>query len=395
MRRTAVLVSVLLLLTVNLTRAQTEPPTSSPPQSTPTVVATPTPEPVELPGWWEPARQLVARYGWWAAIPAALILVAVYLLWKVGEEVAGEEAKNVATRLRQRARVTWCRLTGRLTREEEAVVKHVRAICRLLELKGFVKEQLIIVSLESVYVPLTSQGARETAGRGMAEGMGLLRTTGEAGAVALTDLLARHPRLVLVGEGGSGKTTFLKYIALAAANACAGGGSDGVEWPRDDAPLPLFLPLHGLGVYLSERKAADRESPNPDLLRDYVVHHLRYLALAEGWVVERLEAGNVLILLDGLDEVARFEDRRFIAELVTRFAAFYDGCQTIVTTRPQGYEGAAQLGGDFERRRINPLEWPDDIQTFLYRWNEAIRRGASGGTLSATTGERRVRTPKT
>jgi formylglycine-generating enzyme required for sulfatase activity len=387
MRRTVVLILVLLLLTLNLTWAQTASPTPSSPLSTPTVTVTPTPRPVELPdpvgGWWKATRQLAVRHGWWVAVGVISLLVPLYFLWKVGEEVAGEEAKNVATRLRQGARVTWCRLVRRPTREEKAIIKDVRTTCKRLELKGFVKEHLIIVSLESVYVPLTTRGPTGGDGRDLGQGMGLLRATEPAGEVPLTDLLARHPRLVLVGEAGSGKTTFLKYVALSAANACAGRGPDGVEWLRDDPPLPLFLPLHGLGVYLSDQKPADREWPNPDLLRDYVAHHLRHLALPEGWIVDRLEAGNVLILLDGLDEVARFEDRRFIAELVTRFATFYDGCQTIVTTRPQGYEGAAQLGGDFERRAINPLSWPEDIRTFLYRWNEAIRRRAAAGTLSA------------
>ena len=384
------LTASLCVPTRGLTLAQTPPPPTSPlstPTPDPTITPTSTPEPLTFPGpigeWWETATQLFSRFGLCATIGLILLLIVLGFLWKIGEEVAGEEAKSIAARLRQGARTTWCRLTRRPTREEREVVKAVRTTCEHLELKGFVKEHLIIVSLESVYVPLTTQGAKGIAGRGLAEGMPLLRAAGETGAVALTDLLARHPRLALVGEAGSGKTTFLKHVALSAANACAGHGSDGDQWLRDDPPLPLFLPLHGLGVYLSDQKPAERESPNPDLLRDYIVHHLRHLALPEGWIVERLEAGNVLILLDGLDEVARFEDRRFIAELVTHFAAFYDTCQTVVTTRPQGYEGAAQLGGDFERRDINPLSWPEDIQTFLYRWNEAIRRRTAGESLSA------------
>ena len=199
----------------------------------------------------------------------------------------------------------------------------------------------------------------------------------------LTELIARYPRLVLVGEAGAGKTTCLKYIALVAANAYTGLGSRREDWLQGTPPLPLFLPLHGFGIYLADQTRANRESPSPDLLRDYIVHHLRHLELPEGWVTGRLKAGNLLILLDGLDEVARFKDRRFVADLITRFASFYDRCQIVVTTRPQGYEGAAQLGGSFERRDINPLRWPEDVRTFLYRWNETINQRAEGGTLSA------------
>ncbi len=370
-----------------LTSTPTFTPTSTPTLTyTPTLTPTPTPEALELPGapgeWWKLSTQLFSRYGPWACLGLVALLIPLYVLWKIGEEVAGEEAKGIAARLRKGCRMAWCRLTRRLTREEEAIIKEVRSACQRLELKGFVKEHLIIVSLESVYVPLTTQGTRGIAGRGIVEGMPLLKATEESGAVPLTDLITQHPQLVLVGEAGSGKTTFLKYIALSAANACAKRRSDKGSWLNDKPPLPVYLPLHGFGLYLSDQGKANRESPSPDLLRDYIIHHLRHLELPEGWIADRLRAGNVLILLDGLDEVARFEDRRFIADLVTQFAGFCDKCQVVVTSRPQGYEGAAQLGGDFERRDINPLAWPEDIRTFLYRWNEAINRRAAGGTLS-------------
>jgi formylglycine-generating enzyme required for sulfatase activity len=314
------------------------------------------------------------------ALPLLLLVGILAFFWKVGGQVAEEAAGGIAARIVKGARTTWCRLTRRLTKEEETIIKHTRSICERLELKGFVKEHLIVVSLESVYIPLTTQGAPRR-GESVA-GMPLLRTTEEAGTAPLTSLIGRFPRLVLVGEAGSGKTTFLKHIALSAANACAGRETTTQKWHGDEPPLPIVLPLHGFGLYLTDQRKADRASPNPELLRDYIIYHLRHVELPDGWVVQRLKAGDILVLLDGLDEVARFEDRRFIAELVTRFSSFYDRCQVVVTTRPQGYEGAAQLGGDFERRDINPLDWPDDIRAFLYRWNEAISEKVEGGPLS-------------
>lgn len=359
--------------------AQTPPPNTPVPTPSPT----PTPEPPELPGDLGDALtliQLVRRLGW-MALPLLLLVGVLAFFWKVGGQVAEEAAGGIAARISKGARNTWCRLTRRLTKEERAIIKHTRSVCERLELKGFVKEHLIIVSLESVYIPLTTQGASRRGKAGA--GMPLLRTTEEAGTVPLTSLVARFPQLILVGEAGSGKTTFLKHLALSAANACAGRETAAQEWHGDNAPLPIFLPLHGFGLYLRDQRKADRASPNPELLRDYIIYHLRHVELPDGWIVERLKAGGILVLLDGLDEVARFEDRRFIAELVTRFAYFYDRCQVVVTTRPQGYEGAAQLGGDFERRDINPLDWPDDIRAFLYRWNEAISQKIEGGPLSA------------
>ncbi|HET89582.1 MAG TPA: NACHT domain-containing protein [Chloroflexi bacterium] len=391
-RKTVLLIPLLLFLVGGLVQAQTPPPTPSSPLSTPAITVTPTAEPVELPspvgGWWKTAQQLAARYGWWAAIGVICLLIPLYFFWQVGKEVTDEEAKSIAARLRRGVRKLWRRAARRPTPEEQGLLKYVCAACEQLELKGFVKETLIIVSLESVYVPLSAQGEKGP-GR-LGEGLPLLRAAEGGGEIPLTDLIARHPCLVLVGEAGSGKTTFLKYVAYTAAQCYAKPGSDGADWLPEPRPLPLFLPLHGLGRYLDDQNAAERESPSPDLLRDYVVHHLRHLDLPEGWVAERIKTGGLLLLLDGLDEVARFEDRRFIAELVTRFASYYDRCRVIVTSRPQGYEGAAQLGGAFERRDINPLSWPDDVRDFLYRWNEAIKRREGGGSLS-TLGRQQAR----
>ena len=322
--------------------------------------------------WWQAATQLFARFGPWAAVSSLLLLALFAFLWKVGGQVADEEAKGVAVRLRQGARAAWHRATRRLTPEERAIIRNVCAACEQLDLRGVVKEEIIYVSLESVYVPLTARGGK--APGDPTAGMSLLRAAEGSGEVPLTDLIAPHRCLVLVGQAGSGKTTFLQYVALAAADAYAGRRPGKARWLPDPPPLPILLPLHDLGRHLTREEPVETVSPRHHLLRDYLVSSLSDLNVSEDWIARRLEAGNLLLLLDGLDEVARFEDRRFIAELVTRFASFYDRCRIIVTTRPRGYEGAAQLGGDFTRREISELRWPDDIRTFIFQWNETIAR---------------------
>ena len=135
MRRVAILMLIFLflLLAWNSALARTlSLSTSSSPVPTPTSSISPAPTPTQerlaLPGsvgdWVKTAQGLISRYGPWAAIGIICLLIPVYFLWKVGEEVAEEEAKGIASRLRKGARVICCRLTHRLTKEEEAIIRN-------------------------------------------------------------------------------------------------------------------------------------------------------------------------------------------------------------------------------------------------------------------------------
>ena len=61
-----------------------------------------------------------------------------------------------------------------------------------------------------------------------------------------------------------------------------------------------------------------------------------------------------------------------ISETVTLLAQRYEGARFVVTCRPEGYRGGAQLGGEFQRADVQPLRWPEDIVPFVHRWNEAV-----------------------
>jgi len=247
-----------------------------------------------------------------------------------------------------------------------------------LEMKGFVREKVMTASLESVYVPLLAQGTGER-GRVLRGGeLGSLLVREETGEpTPLSTLLPRHRCLVIVGEAGAGKSTFLRHVALTLARAFRDRHPTLVrqrlDWETRKVPLPIILPLGGLGLFLRGLDDAQKESPNPDLLLDYIRHHFRDLDLPDEFFETQLKREeHCLVLLDGLDEVAHFEDRVLISQTVTLLAQRYEGAHFVVTCRPEGYRSGAQLGADFRRTDIEPLRWPDDIKTFVLRWNEAV-----------------------
>ncbi len=162
----------------------------------------------------------------------------------------------------------------------------------------------------------------------------------------VTDAIADQPRLVLLGEPGSGKSTALRYLTLMLAEA----GLDEqmalhshlAGWERVDGAgklLPIFQPL----LPFARRLAADPTmSGSADELWSYIADQLEPGEARTGLaaaVHAELSAGRALLLLDGLDEVAGEESRRKTMRAVDQFAAQYPQCRIVVSCRVRAYEG--------------------------------------------------------
>jgi formylglycine-generating enzyme required for sulfatase activity len=186
------------------------------------------------------------------------------------------------------------------------------------------------------------------------------------------DLLRKNDGLIVLGDPGAGKTTFLKYLALSLAR----GESEALGMSQR---LPVLLPLSAYANAL-----ADRDVPLSDFLADY--YHSQGSDLPVGAMLnEALEQGGALLLLDGLDEVRNLQQRHVVIDRVVNFFNFQRGRgnKFIITSRIVGYrevrppatDGLAECTlVDFDTEEIN---------LFVEKWTSAIERAAQGETTVA------------
>jgi hypothetical protein len=227
--------------------------------------------------------------------------------------------------------------------------------------------------IEQLYTPLTSRGMTSRALAPSDLGLEAL----DGGPVELTDLLPRHRRLLIEGQPGAGKTTFLRLVACilardAAGRPCPGGGS----WrelhlglPSDVAPpTPIFLRLADLVPLL----AADSALRHDD--ERWLLDLLENLAATNDYPIPRpawqevLGNGSAVLLLDGLDEVAD-PDLRGRLFTVFRHACKRWPCLIVVTSRPIQTEELREM--DFHVATIEPFG-EAEIRRFVDGWVTAL-----------------------
>ncbi len=205
------------------------------------------------------------------------------------------------------------------------------------------------------------------------QGPGDLVAAGDASARhTIDEHLDRRARVVLalIGQPGSGKSTLLAYAARRSGATTVwshlGGGHPG----RRRVPVLLAL-----------RERADSIVANPAIsLPDGVIRAAVGSGPGKepgGWWERQLERGRCLILLDGLDEVARADDRIAVAAWIERQILRTLTNHFVVTSRSYDFLGPLATAADVLVARPFTAR---QIQLFLDRWYLAAERHATGAS---------------
>jgi hypothetical protein len=190
----------------------------------------------------------------------------------------------------------------------------------------------------------------------------------------IIDILERHPgvedhSMVLLGGPGSGKSTALRHLAWSHAAAYRGIYSDALLLSSSHTPLvPVSIGLRRLNE-------SRRRHPDDTFLSSVIEVILRRdgIEVDSRMFEQLLHEQSMLLLFDGLDEIAMLSERKALVAEAEAFARHYPGNHMLVTSRPSGYELTPFSHDAFLHAEVRAFD-DEQIQQFLERWYTHVLR---------------------
>ncbi|MCE7984309.1 MAG: NACHT domain-containing protein [Caldilinea sp. CFX5] len=225
---------------------------------------------------------------------------------------------------------------------------------RTIELRGIsARDTRVSLPLAEIFVPLRAEVTDQ-------------RRHGEERQIDLDQVLTVGERLAVIGGPGSGKSTVLQYIAWVLATALLDNDGSwaeqklGLRLAADNPlpPLPLYLPLSAY-ARLRFRPSQENDALTfPDFIQRYLRQsHCNIGGLPPDFFARLLQSGrSIILLLDGLDEVADEKQREIVTQTIERLVAGRKQIRTVVTCRSVAYKGQAMLTRDFRQVTVQPLD---------------------------------------
>ena len=202
-------------------------------------------------------------------------------------------------------------------------------------------------------------------------------------------------RLVLLGDPGGGKSTFVNHLAysLAALQLNQPGNWRGQLTPEYNSLTAEQLTLLPVKIILRDF-AADLPKSLPKKNSAPLQHLTQFiqkqfeaqnLSFVTPHLEKALQSGRVWFLFDGLDEVTQTAERLFVRDAVEAFAVRYPQCHVLVTCRVLSYQDK-QYQLDESRFSTAELDQFDETQrdSFIAGWYGEL---VTNGRMNQNTAE--------
>ncbi|KPA16423.1 Sulphatase-modifying factor domain protein [Candidatus Magnetomorum sp. HK-1] len=246
------------------------------------------------------------------------------------------------------------------------------------------------LSLGSIYTALLTQSTFDDDRHHLKEK--------QAERVSALEMLNKHQHLVILGDPGSGKSTFVNFVAWCLAGETIQNPYANID--RLTSPLPDkdgkdqkekqkwdHGPLVPVRIILRDFVVCDLERNGQkacaDNLWQYIESILKGATLADYIEVlkKELTTRGGLILLDGLDEVPEANNRRAeMKNLIEAFKSAFHKCRILVTSRTYAYQKQDFRIKGLTETVLAPFT-PGQIRRFVDMWyvhiGELKRKSAS------------------